>query len=146
MVPTAATALATLWQATLGVASGSVTAAQFSASYGAILGVYSTSGTSASSFTAFFGALTAFIFDQGPLRGVGLSQTERLSLIMGNSASANLRSDGTTTTNGGVFVRRTIDEILLGYVASDPLTAITGKGYNGTNQLATLYVIVAYIV
>lgn len=90
--------------------------------------------------------MTAFIFDQGPLRGVGLSQTERLSLIMGNSAGANLRSDGTTTTNGGVFVRRTIDEILLGYVAPDPLTSITGKGYNGMHQLATLSVNNSYLV
>lgn len=134
MVPTGATALATLWQATLGVASGGLTAAQFSALYGPLLGIYSTSGSSAGSFSAFFGALTAFIFDQGPYRGAGLSQTERLSLIMATSAGANLRADGTTTTNGGVFVRRTPDEILLGYVAADPFTSITGKGYNGTHH------------
>ncbi len=133
MVPTGATALATLWQATLGVASGSASAAvQFSASYGALLGIYSTSGSSAGSFSTFVTGLTAFIFDQGPYRGAGLSQTERLSLIM--APNANLRADGTTTTNGGVFVRRTPDEILLGYVAADPFTSITGKGYNGMHH------------
>ncbi len=81
----------------------------------------------------FVGLLAKFILDDVPERVGGLSQFERLTMISNAPAGATLNADGTVDGNGGVFVRRTVDEILFGYskAAPDPLTRFAGIPANG---------------
>jgi hypothetical protein len=101
-------------------------AATFATNYAALLGTISPS-----SWSVFLAAVSDFLFDDVPSRVAHLSVTERLTL---KPAPSIVQNDGTMPGNGGVFVRRSVDEVLFGYskTSPDPLLTLLGSDFNGT--------------